>query len=41
MQKNFLNFYETEKDLEKIINDSSSEEEMRELAKIELDELKK
>ena len=39
--KEFLNFYETEKDLEKIINDSSSEEEMRELAKIELDELKK
>ena len=39
--KGFLNFYETEKDLEKIINDSSSEEEMRELAKIELDELKK
>ena len=39
--KEFLNFNETEKDLEKIINDSSSEEEMRELAKIELDELKK
>ena len=39
--KEFLNFYQTEKDLEKIINDSSSEEEMRELAKIELDELKK
>ena len=39
--KEFLNFYETEKDLEKIINDSSCEEEMRELAKIELDELKK
>ena len=39
--KEFLNFYETEKDLEKIINDSSSEEEMRELAKKELDELKK
>ncbi len=39
--KEFLNFYETEKDLEKIINDSSSEEEMRELAKIELDALKK
>ncbi len=39
--KEFLNFYETEKDLEKIINDSSSEEEMRELAKTELDELKK
>ena len=36
-----MNFYQTEKDLEKIINDSSSEEEMRELAKIELDELKK
>ena len=39
--KEFLKFYETEKDLEKIINDSLSEEEMRELAKIELDELKK
>ena len=37
--KEFLNFYETEKDLEKIINDKSNDNEMKELANLELNEL--
>ncbi len=39
--KEYLNFDETENELEKIINDNASEQEMKDLAKIELDELKK
>jgi len=36
----YLSFDETEKDLEKILNDSKLDQEMRDLAKTELDELK-
>ncbi len=36
----YLSFDKTEKDLDKIINDSKSDQEMRDLAKVELDELK-
>ena len=39
--KGYLSFEETQKDLEKIINDSKSELEMKDLAKLELDELNK
>ena len=39
--KEYLSFDETERDLEKIINDSKSDLEMKELAKVELDELNK
>ena len=39
--KEYLSFDETERDLEKIINDSKSDQEMKDLAKIELDELNK
>ena len=37
--KQYLSFDKTEKDLKKILDDSSSDEEMRNLAKAELDEL--
>ena len=37
--KGYLSFEETQKDLEKIINDSKSDLEMKDLAKLELDEL--
>ncbi len=39
--KQYLLFDETVEDLEKILNDSGSEKEMKELAKIELDDLNK
>ena len=39
--REYLSFDETERDLEKIINDSKSDLEMKELAKVELDELNK
>ena len=39
--KEYLSFDETEKDLEKIINDSKSDLEMKDLAKVELEELNK
>ncbi len=39
--KGYLSFEETQKDLEKIINDSKSELEMKDLAKLELEELNK
>ena len=37
--KGYLSFEETQKDLEKIINDSKSDLEMKDLAKLELEEL--
>ncbi len=39
--KQYLSFDETVKDLEKILNDSGSDQEMKDLAKIELEDLKK
>ena len=39
--KKYLDFEKNKKDLEKIINDTSSDNEIREMAKIELDELTK
>ena len=41
MLKEYLSFDETERDLEKIINDSKSDTEMKDLAKLELEELNK
>ena len=37
--KQYISFEETEKELKKIIDDNNSEQEMRDLAKVELDEL--
>tara|TARA_B100000575_G_C23085122_1_gene625336 strand:+ start:221 stop:1297 length:1077 start_codon:yes stop_codon:yes gene_type:complete len=39
--KGYISFDETQKDLEKIINDSKSDLEMKDLAKLELEELNK
>ncbi len=39
--KEYLSFDDTQRDLEKIINDSKSDLEMKDLAKLELDELNK
>ena len=39
--KQYLSFDETERDLKKIIDDSGSDQEMKDLAKVELDELNK
>ena len=39
--KKYLDFEKNKKDLEKIINDTSSDNEIREMAEIELDELTK
>ena len=39
--KKYLDFEKNKKDLEKIINDTSSDKEIREMAEIELDELTK
>ena len=39
--KKYIEFEKNKKDLEKIINDSSSEKEIRELAELELSELLK
>ena len=39
--KQYLSFDKTEKDLKKIIDDSGSDQEMKDLAKAELDELNK
>ena len=39
--KKYLDFEKNKKDLEKIINDTSSDKEIREMAEIELDELAK
>ena len=36
-----MSFDETERDLKKIIDDSGSDQEMKDLAKVELDELNK
>ena len=37
--KKYLDFEKNKKDLEKIINDTSSDKEIKEMAEIELDEL--
>ena len=39
--KQYLSFEETVNDLKKILNDSNSDQEMKDLAKIEMDELSK